>query len=197
MYYDKAQFTEFYNSWSTMIKDYRLPMWKDFPEIELYMDQVIVLLNQYLEIFAQKGDSEQEENKYITPAMINNYVKMKIIPAPKKKKYSKQHLAYLVMLCSLKNILNISVIQKILPLELSDDEIEAIYNSFVKNQRKAFLYVIESVDAVAQPILSNPDESTDRINDLVIQTAISANLTKTLTEKMIELGNEKDTVQDK
>lgn len=191
MYYDKAQFNKAYNGWSSMIKDYRLPRWEDFPEIELYMDQVIVLLNQYLEIFAQKQDGE-EENKYITPAMINNYVKMKIIPAPNKKKYSKRHLAYLVMLCSLKNTLNISVIQKILPLELSDDEVEAVYNSFIENQRKAFSYVIESVDAVARPILSNPEESSDRINDLVIQTAISANLTKTLTEKMIELGNDNE-----
>lgn len=189
MYYDKAQFTQSYNSWSGMIKDYCLPRWEDFPEIELYMDQVIVLLNQYLEIFVQKHEGG-EENKYITPAMINNYVKMKIIPAPNKKKYSKQHLAYLVMLCSLKNTLNISVIQKVLPLDLSDDEVQAIYNSFIENQRKAFLYVIESVDAVAQPILSHGDESSDRINDLVIQTAISANLTKTLTEKMIELGKE-------
>lgn len=196
MYYDKEQFIQFYNKWSAMIKDYRLPMWKDFPDIELYMDQVIVLLNQYLEIFAQKDEhketNEQEENKYITPAMINNYVKMKIIPAPKKKRYSKQHLAYLVMLCSLKNILNISVIQKILPLGLNDDEIEYIYDSFVKNQQKAFLYVIDSVDAVAQPILSNPQERSERINDLVIQTAISANLTKILTEKMIELHTETD-----
>lgn len=183
MYYDKEQFRKFYGDWADMIKNYSLPKWSDFPDIELYMDQVIALLNQYLAVFAD----ENEDSKHITPAMINNYVKMKIIPAPKKKKYSKRHLAYLIVLCSLKNILNISVIQKIMPVDLQDDEIEYIYNSFTNNQLKAFSYVLGSIDPVAGPILSNPDENYERINDLVMQTAISANLTKILTEKMIEL----------
>lgn len=47
-----------------------LPRWEDLPEIDLYMDQVIALMRKYLSIFDTDGE------KLLTPAMINNYVKM-------------------------------------------------------------------------------------------------------------------------
>ena len=66
------------------LKEFLLPSWEDFPSIELYMDQVVALLNEYLSIFlVPKSDMQ------ITSTMINNYVKLKTIPAPVKKRYSK------------------------------------------------------------------------------------------------------------
>ena len=37
----------------------------------------------------------------ITHSMINNYVKLGIMPAPVKKKYSREHIAYLIIICCL------------------------------------------------------------------------------------------------
>lgn len=39
--------------------------------------------------------------------MINNYVKLKLIPKPDKKKYGREHLAYLVAITILKQVLTI------------------------------------------------------------------------------------------
>ena len=64
---------------------HKLPYWDELPEIDLYMDQVIVLMEKYLSWYI----GYDSENKIITPSMINNYVKLGIIPAPIKKKYSK------------------------------------------------------------------------------------------------------------
>ena len=47
----------------------RLPRWTDLPDLELYMDQVVSYINQYLN--ALNLDE-------ITASMINNYVKKEI-----------------------------------------------------------------------------------------------------------------------
>ena len=82
---------------------HKLPYWDELPEIDLYMDQVIVLMEKYLSWYIE----ENQETKIITPSMINNYVKLGIIPPPEKKKYSKVHIAYLIIICSLKQVMPI------------------------------------------------------------------------------------------
>lgn len=177
MKYSKERLTEIFTEGERPLKEYHLPTWDELPTIELYMDQVIILLSNYLGIFSAVSN----DDKIITPTMINNYVKQKIIPAPVKKKYSKMHLAYLIIVCILKQTLSISMISKIIPPDLNEEEITAVYASFVKNQAKAFTYVTEQITAVAQPILSLTENNQDRMNDLVLQVAISANIFKLLT----------------
>lgn len=85
------------------IKAYRAPRWKDLPDIDLYMDQVLVVLDKYLSIF--KTDADE---KILTSAMINNYVKQKITPAPVNKKYTRHHIAFIYVVCVLKNYTSLS-----------------------------------------------------------------------------------------
>ena len=68
----------------------QLPSWESLPQLDLYMDQVMVLMERYLALFSDGKD------KLITPSMINNYVKLGLIPPPVKKKYSREHLARLM-----------------------------------------------------------------------------------------------------
>ena len=56
---------------------YRCPRWDEFPAIELYMDQVLSILENSL-----SGFSHGERT--ITSSMINNYVKQKIVKPPVK-----------------------------------------------------------------------------------------------------------------
>ena len=177
MNYSKERLIDIFAGGGEMIKSFQLPSWEELPKIELYMDQVIALLSEYLELFSAVSN----DDKLITPTMINNYVKLKIIPAPVKKRYSKVHLAYLIMVCILKQTLAISTISKIIPPDLEEKELKSIYTSFVKNQTKSFNYVTEQINAVAEPILSNPEANQDRMNDLVLQVAISSNIFKLIT----------------
>ena len=59
-----------------------IPHWDALPDLDLYMDQVIAFMEKYLSLF---GDSR---DKLITPSMINNYVKLGVLPPPVKKKYN-------------------------------------------------------------------------------------------------------------
>ncbi len=164
-------------SWEKNIESHSLPSWEELPGIELYMDQVITLLCQYLKILG--------EDKAITQPMINNYVKLGIMPAPVKKRYGKKHLAYLIIICFLKQTLSMDLIKRIIPIESTDEEVKAIYTSFSQNQKKALSYVMENVKKVAGPILET--ESNQRRNDLIMQISITSSLCKLLTETVIPL----------
>lgn len=188
MKYSQEELTRIFSQGAQLIKEYHLPSWEELPSIPLYMDQVVLLLNRYLGIFSAVSNEE----KLITSTMINNYVKMKIIPAPVKKKYAKVHMAYLIMVCTLKQTLSISVISHMLPVDMNEEEIQAVYDSFAKNQATAFSYVTKQVEAVAKPILSGAEVKDDRLTDLVMQIAVSSNIFKLLISWITEFKKDDD-----
>lgn len=111
-------------------KAFKLPRFSEFPDVGLYMDQVVSLTEKYLKIMQR-----EDEKQFITPSMINNYVKMGVMPAPIQKRYTPIHLAYLVMICLLKQVLTINEIK--LLLDFSDELLESEYDRFCKLQEKA------------------------------------------------------------
>ena len=84
-----------------------------------------------------------------------------------------------------------STIQKIMPVDLSEEDVKNTYNSFIRNQHKAYLYVVEHTKAVSNPILSFDGENSERVNDLIMQVAASANIFKILTDKISDLSTTK------
>lgn len=81
----------------------------EIPNIDLYMDQVTSFMNSHL-----GGAKRYEDDKILTKTMINNYAKNHLLPAPEKKKYSKEHILVLIFIYYFKNILPIGDIQNIL-----------------------------------------------------------------------------------
>ena len=63
----------------------------DIPDIELYMDQVTTFMEEHLQ-----SSKRYPDDKILTKTMINNYAKNHLLPAPDKKKYSKEHLLLLI-----------------------------------------------------------------------------------------------------
>ena len=107
---------------------FHMPRWNELPDIDLYLDQVVNYLERYLESY-----SVNKEDKIITKTMINNYVKQGIMPAPEKKKYNRTHIAYLLVICILKQVYSISDIGKLISLTIKSFEIEKAYNRFCAN----------------------------------------------------------------
>lgn len=167
-----------------------LPSWDLLPQFDLYMDQVIILLGKYLSAYTVG----QSREKFITAAMINNYVKLKIMPAPIKKKYSRVHLAYLIMICSLKQTLSMATIQKIIPSNLSEEKIHEIYSKFLSNQKLAVEHTKQQIKEFTSPVTAL-DEKTD-IDDLVMQVAIFSNITKILTERLCNAAAQTDDLRN-
>ena len=70
------------------IKNLHIPRWSELPEIDLYMDQVVTLINSKLVPFIY-NETKDGESQIITKTMINNYVKNNLVEPPVKKQYSK------------------------------------------------------------------------------------------------------------
>lgn len=111
-----------------MITKIHIPRWNELPEIDLYLDQVVNYLEKYLGQY-----NANKEDKIITKTMINNYVKQGIMPAPEKKKYSKKHIAYLIVICVLKQVYSIGDIGKLISLTIQYFELSKAYNRFCAN----------------------------------------------------------------
>lgn len=115
--------------------NFHLPRWNEIPNIDLYIDQVVSLLEIYLSDYI-KSDNEKD-NKIVTKTMINNYVKHGVINPPINKKYNKEHIAYLFVIFILKQIYSMDEIKKLITLALDTSSIEDAYNRFCSELEKA------------------------------------------------------------
>lgn len=183
MQFDREVVAAKLRRWEKYLYNFQLPEWDTIPDFGLYMDQIIGLLTEYLDYLPPeiKGD------RIITAATINNYVRMKIIPEPQKKKYYRIHIAYLIMICTLKQTLSIATIQSIVPLGLSEDEVRDLYVGYVLRHRMAADTFVEQVRAMAAPILRNEEGSEALTSDVIFSTAIIGGFSRLLSEKLILL----------
>ena len=117
------------------IIEFHMPRWNEFPSIDLYIDQVVCLLENYLSEYI-KSDSDKD-GKIITKTMINNYVKHDVIKPPSNKKYNKEHIAYLFVIFILKQVYSMSEIKKLITLAIETSSPEQAYNKFCNELEKA------------------------------------------------------------
>ena len=82
---------------------------EDIPDIELYVDQIITLMD------ARLGKNKRNaDEKVITKTMINNYSKDGILKRIKGKKYSKQHVMMILLVCGMKRGMAVQDIARIM-----------------------------------------------------------------------------------
>lgn len=101
-----------------------LPRWEELPDLELYMDQLLGLTARYLSPFP--GFDE----KGLTAAMVNNYVKQGVVPPPVKKRYGREQLSQLLIVCLMKSGFPIPAIRRLLAGEQERHTPEELYNVF-------------------------------------------------------------------
>ena len=187
MTYEKALIAAKLRRWEKYLLNYRLPEWEEIHDIGLYMDQVVTLLKQYLDYLPP----ELKEDQVITPAAINNYVRKKIMPEPVKKKYYRTHIAYLIMICTLKQCMSIATLQTMIPMGLSEEELKQTYTAFATRHRASALFFIEQVREVAAGILDHSEQkeiSTDDTGDLITTAAVVSGFSRLLAEKLLLLS---------
>ena len=185
MQYDKSLVAHKLLRWDKFITDYHLPEWDSIPDFGLYMDQVIVLLEQYLSFIPTPAGAKEH---IVTSATINNYVRLKIMPAPVKRKYHRVHIAYLVMILTMKQSLSISDVQKVIPpMDSSEDEVLSVYEDYSEKFRRLALFFNQQVQSAAEGVRSTEQSSDNAVELLVIESALIAGFSKILAEKLIRL----------
>ena len=172
--------------WQKYIESYRLPQWEELPDFGLYMDQVVLLLEQYLS-FVPAGAGE----RVVTAAAVNNYVRLKLMPAPVKKKYRREHLAYLVMLLILKQVLTMGDIQRLLPQPLLEgpEETEFLYRDFCRQFTRTVPFFGQQLQQTAES-LCREGERPDTVRPLVMENVLLAGYFQILAQKLLRLTDE-------
>lgn len=161
------------------IAHHSIPKWNDLPEIDLYMDQVIALMEKYL------SDTSSQDTKLITPSMINNYVKLGIMPAPFKKKYSREHLAYLVIICSLKQVMPIANIKVMIDKKLENNTISEILDFYSDLYDFTFNELLDT----CSDYLNSNDSKIKTIEDTSLFAAIAAANCRNISNKLFYMDN--------
>lgn len=168
---------------------------KDIPNMDLYMDQVTTLMENNLAQASRHGS----DDKILTKTMINNYAKNDLLPAPYKKKYSKEHILVLILIYYFKGILSIGDIQKLFaPLNehffANEDgmRIEDIYNevfSMEKSQMEVLKQdVIMKYKLAEEQFAEAPEEHQRFLKKFAFICALSFDVyvKKLIIEKLID-----------
>jgi DNA-binding transcriptional MerR regulator len=105
-----------------MSQEKRVPLidWDRLPDIELYMDQVLTILN--------RQDFPIQSEPELTASMINNYVKAGLLPRTKSKRYGKEHLARLIIIIALKSVLTVTELKNL--FDASEKSTQELYEQF-------------------------------------------------------------------
>ncbi|MCD8353118.1 MAG: DUF1836 domain-containing protein [Clostridiales bacterium] len=117
-------------SFAQRLQEASLPRYSQLPTLELYKDQLVELTNGYLSPFFL-GETA------VTDTMVNNYVKLKVIVPPVKKRYRREQLAQLILTCLLKKVLSIAEVRQLLAVQNRDGSIEAGYDYFCQQMEQA------------------------------------------------------------
>ena len=179
------------NNWLEQLSQFSLSDWEDLPDLYLYMDQVVTYLEREL-----KNLRTSNEEIIITPWMINNYVKGKLIPTPENKKYSKEHLGYIIAICTIKQIMSINDIKQLFDFNRQiTDNPQALYDFIKDNLRKVIYDVSKETETSLKPVLSNTvnsDEATKQLYDYATELALEASIKKIIANKIFDLIEKAD-----
>lgn len=161
--------------WSKQFEQYKLPRYEQLPSIDYYIDQVTEYINSYMHIFC-----DDFSGNLLTNAMINNYVKLRLIPPPVKKKYNKIHISNLITITIIKQV---CVIAQIKEEFLSvDSDNENAYNLFCDHLENSLLSI--------PTIINNNQVQTQYTFDNIALKSICMALTnKILAIKFIQNKN--------
>lgn len=166
--------SEKFETWLNEFQQFRLPLWADFPDLELYMDQVISEVNRSLDPLLHVK---------ITKTMINSYVKMGIIERPDKKRYNRNHLAELIVVSVIKFSFPLDVVKQGIQQSLEQDTAGIAYNHFVE----LFNAEIANVNA---PDAVNAFNFTEAPLTIIQKMAVKSVIYKIIGTKLIDFKEE-------
>nr|WP_153383786.1 DUF1836 domain-containing protein [Companilactobacillus mishanensis] len=160
--------------WLKEIQDYKLPRWENLPELELYRDQLLTLVERYI------GPVWIEDTPVVTASMVNNYVKNGLMPAPVKKRYTREHLAYLIVITFLKQVVSMDEIETgIMAQTRQAGGVELAYNTFCEKQ-EASIRSLNQFDQTNQT-------DTSSLENLLIDMVTRSFSTKLITRKILSI----------
>ncbi|MCI9016783.1 MAG: DUF1836 domain-containing protein [Clostridia bacterium] len=137
------------NDSTTFLDNFHIPRWEELPSIDLYLDQVVNLINSCLSPYLFfSNNCSIGENELLTKTMINNYVKNSLIEPPIKKQYSRSQLSKLFVICVLKQVYSMQDIKILIDVALKNSNIKTAYNKFCNLFEEALICTYTKKDFI-------------------------------------------------
>ena len=163
----------------------------EMPRIELYLDQVLTLVTDELSFMYLPGEQT------ITGSMVNNYVKQRLLPAPKRKRYTRRHLAALLFVCAFKRVYSIAKLGRIMGMiDEADVDRSALYDDVCAalecSLAEQFAVGPEFVAPVMEPRIRPVNEAGEEVaSELarVLEAAVASLAAKVYVEQTLGLDD--------
>lgn len=155
-----------------LLEDNEYSRYEDFPDIELYMDQLLKYLSR-------ETVSLRKEDK-LTSAMVNNYIREGLLPRAKGKRYSAEHLSYLMIIARLKQVLSVKDIRALISKEEQKDNVKTFYDDYMNSLNNQTNKLINNIKEMGQASLGK----------MALELAIRSYINKIACEYLIDMMNE-------
>lgn len=162
-------------------EELRFPAYDAFPDIELYMDQV-------LDFLSRSRSSLRDDDK-LSSAMVNNYIKAELLPRARGKKYSREHLVHLAIILRIKQVLSVKDTGKLISAYKQDKSDEELFDGFRD-------IIGRRIDDIISEVLSADDALADIAMNLAVQSYLSKIGCEYIIDQIIEREYRGETVQD-
>ena len=131
------------------ISEFRMPRYREIPDVGLYLDQTVQLVNSCFRGFP---------GVELTPSMVSNYVKKGVISHPVKKKYSREQLASLIYIVLSKNVLSLENIDTLFQMQRAHCTAAEAYDYFCDEMENCLPFVFGCTREIRDLAVDAADE---------------------------------------
>ena len=143
------------------IDKFRLPRYREIPDVGLYLDQTVKYVNRYL---APLGCIE------ITSSMVSNYVKKGYISSPVRKQYDANQIAYLFFISVAKSVLTMENIGRLFDMQKRTYTASIAYDFFCMELENMLQYTFGLKDDLE--VVGTPEDRSEA--KIMLRSTITA-----------------------
>lgn len=136
---------------------FECPRYDELPNMGLYLEQALTVINEALAPVLFEP---------LTKPMMNNYVKNGVVPAPIKKRYYREHLAYAIAMALLKSVYTVEQVDQFYKVQQDTYPLDVAYNFLTREFENA---LHEAFAFTGQPL---PSIETARTKQTVLVRAM-------------------------
>lgn len=149
---------------------FHCPRYAELPNMSLYLEQVLEVVNGSLAFL---------DHDKLTKPMISNYIKNGALASPEKKRYSRDHLCYLIVIDILKPVFTLQQLASIFEVQRQTYDLAVAYDYFCAEFENA---LCEAFRFTGMPLPSIETERTEQT--ILIRSLVLAAANRVFVEKV-------------
>ena len=143
------------------IRGFRLPRYAEIPTVGLYLEQTIKYINAFL---SPLGCLE------LTSSMVSNYVKKGLIPAPVKKQYFQEQIAYLFFVAVAKNLTSMENIDLLISVQRESYTLPVAYD-YMCRELENMLFFFFGLKEAPEDVGETESDEKNLLRGLIMSAA--------------------------